>query len=68
MLKKRLRIISLISKRNTRCLKKTHTFGIEVPKSVEQKYAMYKKSGNTLWEDAIAKVDEGCDPFPPKVR
>ena len=34
VLKKRLRIISLIKKRNAQHLKKTHKFGIEVPKSV----------------------------------
>ena len=36
VLKKSFRILSLIKKRNTRYLKKTHKFGIEVPKSVAQ--------------------------------
>ena len=55
VLKKRLRIISLVKKRNDRYLKKTQKFGIEVPNSVLQAYALYKKNVNTLWEDAIAK-------------
>ena len=55
VLKKRLRIISLIKKRNARYLKKTHKFGIEVLKSVAQAYALCKDNGNTLWEDAISK-------------
>ena len=50
VLKKRFRIIPLIKKRNARYLKKTHTFGIEVHKSVAQAYAIDKKNGNTLWE------------------
>ena len=34
------RIISLVMKIKTQYLKKTHKFGIEVPKSVEQAYDM----------------------------
>ena len=40
VLKNMLRIISLVKKRNTRYLKKTHKLGIEVPKSVSQAYAL----------------------------
>ena len=54
-MKKRLRIISLVKKRNAQYLKKTHNFGIEVPKSVAQAYALDKKNVNTLWECAISK-------------
>ena len=53
MLKKRLRIITLVNKRNTRYLKKTHKFGVELPMSVAQIYAQDKKNGNNLWEDTI---------------
>lgn len=31
----------------------THKFGIEVPKTVEQAYALDRKNGNTLWAEAI---------------
>ena len=49
VLKKRLRIISLVKKRNSCYLKKTHKFEIEVPKSVAQTYAMDENNGNTFW-------------------
>ena len=55
VLKKRLQIISLIKKKNSHYLKKTHNFGIEVPKSFAQEYSLDEKNGDTLWADAIAK-------------
>ncbi len=55
VLKKRDRIISLVRKRTTHYLKRTHKFGIEVPKTVTEALAMDRKNGNTLWADAIAK-------------
>ena len=36
-------------------MKKTHKFGIEMPKTVAEALALDKKNGNTLWADAIAK-------------
>ena len=45
----------LVKKRSTRFLKKTHKFGIKVPQSVAEAYALDKKNGNTLWVDLIAK-------------
>ncbi len=54
-LKKRERIISLVKQRNTRYLKRTHKFGIELPKTVQEALALDKKNGNTLWADAISK-------------
>jgi hypothetical protein len=48
-------IIALAKKRSTCFLKKTHKFGIEVPRSVAEAYTLYKKNGNTLWADLIAK-------------
>ncbi len=55
LLKKRDRIISPVCKRTTHYLKRTHKFGIEVPKTVKEALALDCKNGNTLWADAIAK-------------
>jgi hypothetical protein len=55
VLRKREHIIALVKKRTTRFLKKTHKFGIEVPRSIAEAYALDKKNGNTLWADSIAK-------------
>ncbi len=55
MLKKHDRIISLVCKRTNRYLRRTHKFGIEVPKTVKEALALDRKNGNTLWADAIAK-------------
>ena len=52
-LKKRDRIISAVGKRCV--VKKTHKFGIRVPKNVEEATAIDQENGNTLWTDAIAK-------------
>ena len=43
-LKKRDRIISLVKRRNTRYLKRTHKFGIEVPKTVAEALALDRKT------------------------
>jgi hypothetical protein len=45
----------LIKKRSAQFLKKMHKFGIEVPCSVAEAYALDKKNGNNLWANAIAK-------------
>ena len=50
-----LNMISLVRKRNPRYLKRTHKFGIKLPKTVKEAFELDKKSGNTLWADAIAK-------------
>jgi hypothetical protein len=55
VLRKRDRIISLVRKRNPRYLKRTHKFGIELPKTVKEALELNKKNGNTFWADAIAK-------------
>ena len=55
VLKKRLIMIPLVKNRNTLYIKKTHKFGIEVPKSIVQVYVLDKNNGNTLREDAIYK-------------
>jgi hypothetical protein len=49
ILKKRERIISAVNKRY---LKRTHKFGIEVPKSVKDAMRLDAENGNTLWMDA----------------
>jgi hypothetical protein len=55
VLKKHNQIISLVHKRTTRYLKRTHKFGIEIPKTVKEALALDHKNGNTLWADAIPK-------------
>jgi hypothetical protein len=50
--KKREYIISAVKK----CvLKKTHKFGIHIPKNLDEAHVLDKANGNTLWADAIAK-------------
>ena len=58
MLKKRVRIIASIKKGQTRYLKRSNMFGIELPKTLEESYALNAKNGNTLWADAISKEME----------
>jgi hypothetical protein len=55
VLKKCDQTISLVHRRTTRYLKRTHKFSIEVPKTVNEALALDRKNGNTLWADAIAK-------------
>jgi hypothetical protein len=52
---KRDRIILIVKKHNPRFLKKTHKFGIEVPKTVKDALEIDRRNGNTVWADAIAK-------------
>ena len=58
VLKNRDRIFASIRKQQTRYLKKSHKFGIELPKTVEEAYALDTKNGNTLWADATSKEME----------
>ena len=60
ILKKCDRIISLVKRRNTRYLKKTSKYGIELPKSVADAYLIDKKNGNTHWADTIYKEMENA--------
>ena len=55
LLKKRDRIIASVRKWQTRSLKRSHKFGIELLMTVEQAYALEAKNGNTLWADTISK-------------
>jgi len=58
VLKKRKHIISLVRKRQTRYLKRTHKFGVEMPRNAEHAKELDEANGNTLWQDAIAKEME----------
>jgi hypothetical protein len=49
-LRKRDVIISAVKSRMNRA---THKYGVEMPYSVEQAYALDRKNGNTIWADAI---------------
>jgi len=51
-LKKRNQIISAV---NRQVKKKTHKYGIEVPGTVGQAYALDQKNKNSYWRDAIKK-------------
>ena len=52
ILKKRNRIIAAVNKRYH---KRTHKFGLEIPKTVKRAREIDEANGNTLWQDAIAK-------------
>jgi hypothetical protein len=52
VLKKRTRIIAAVTKRYH---KRTHKFGIEVPKSWDDCVRLDKENNNTLWQDAVRK-------------
>ena len=51
-LKRRNRIIAAV---NSRYHKRTHKFGIEVPKNFDECVRIDKENGNTLWQDAVRK-------------
>ena len=55
MIKKRVHIIYLVKKRSARYLKKTHKFGVQVPKSAKHALELDKQNGNTFCQDSIAK-------------
>jgi hypothetical protein len=55
VLKKRDRIISAVAKRSARYLKRTHKFGIEIPRTLKEALELDRQNGNTFWTDAIAK-------------
>ncbi|KAI2497691.1 Reverse transcriptase (RNA-dependent DNA polymerase) [Fragilaria crotonensis] len=51
-LRRRNRIIAAVNKRYH---KRTHKFGIEVPKTYEDCIRIDRENGNTLWQDAVRK-------------
>ena len=54
-MKKRDSTISLVKKRQMRYLKKTHKFGIDIPKIVKKASELDAKNGDTKWMDAFSK-------------
>ena len=58
ILKKRDRVISLLKRRNTRYLKKTSKYEIELPNSKADAYLIDNRNGNTHWDKAIYKEME----------
>ena len=68
VLKKKLRILSLVNKTNSRYLKNTHKFGIEVLKSVAQSYELDKKVGNNIWAYDISKEMKDVRPVFQKLK
>lgn len=71
-LRKRDSIISAVKARVKRV---THKYGVEIPRTVQEAYALDKKNGNTLWRDALTKemsnlrvafdiLDRGVNPPP----
>ena len=54
-LKKRDSIMSIVKKQQTKYLKKTHKFGIEMPKTVKEATKLDAKNGDTKWMDEILK-------------
>jgi hypothetical protein len=54
-LKKHDRIISMVRKQSAHFLKRTHKFGIEMPKTVVKEKDLDCKNGNNLWTNAITK-------------
>ena len=67
VLKKRLRIISIVKRRNSRYLNKTHKFREEVPESVAQAYALDEKNGNTPLGRCYCLGYEGCESYLQKI-
>jgi hypothetical protein len=55
VLKKHDRIISAVARCSTRYLKRTHKFGIEIPRTVKEALELDRQNCNTFWADAIAK-------------
>ena len=55
MFKKRVRIVASDRKRQTRYVHRSHEFGIELPKTVEQALSM-DANGSTLWTNVIKEL------------
>ena len=50
--KEKKRVLSKVKKRYW---KRTHKFGVQLPKSIEEAYRLDEQNGNTRWRDAIEK-------------
>ena len=55
VLKKRDSIIVSVKHSSARYLKRTHKWGLELPKTVDEEMAIDVKNRNTFWADAISK-------------
>jgi hypothetical protein len=58
VLKTEKHIISQVKKRQARYLKRTHKFGVEIPRDAAHAKQLDEANGNTYWQDAIAKEME----------
>ena len=57
-------IISLVKNRKPQYLKRTHKFGVELPKYVDDAHAIDKNNGNNFWADGIPKeLKNACVAF-----
>jgi hypothetical protein len=45
----------LVKRQSAQYHKHTHKYGIEIPKTVDEAYAINKATGTTFWRDAIEK-------------
>ena len=52
VLTKRKQMVSALVQR---VAKKSHKFGVEVPRSIEDAYMLDEMNGNTMWRDAIQR-------------
>ena len=57
-MKKRDQIMYMVRWHSAWYLKITNKFGLKLLKTVSEAYAIDKKNGNTLWQDAIQKEME----------
>ena len=48
----------IIASVRARVRKLSHKYGIEIPRTVEEAYAIDEKNGNSIWRDAINKEME----------
>ena len=75
VLRKRERIVKMVRQRHARYLKRTHKWGVRLPKDALEAAKIDELEGNTLWSDAIGKevrnvrvafdiLEEGSNPPP----
>jgi hypothetical protein len=55
VMRKRSQLICKIKKGKTKYWHRTHKYGIELPKSVDEALEIYRRTGTTFWRDAINK-------------
>ena len=46
---------NIVSKLTARVIKRTHKYGVRIPRSINEAYELDRMNGNTLWRNAIAK-------------